>query len=187
MLLPHMRRRFPLMDAMRGIAAVAIVAFHVATTYGVADEPSTLRVYTGRLNMSVWIFFVISAFLLYRPFAAARMNATPRPSVRGYAWNRALRIFPGYWAALVVFTIWLQVPVVFTTWGAPRLFLLIQNYWSSTFGQGLGQSWSLCVELAFYAFLAALATVLMLRRMRTTSSFELTIVALVAATGLTFR
>jgi peptidoglycan/LPS O-acetylase OafA/YrhL len=175
------------MDSMRAIATIAIVGFHVANSYGVADEPGFLRQLAGRLNVGVWIFFVISAFLLYRPFVAARLRGERMISLRGFAWRRFLRIFPAYWVALIVYTVWLDVPGVFTASHAPRLLLLVQNYWTGTFGLGLGQAWSLSVELAFYVFLGLLAAVFLARHAQTSVRLELSVVALVAAGAYVFR
>jgi peptidoglycan/LPS O-acetylase OafA/YrhL len=47
------------------------------------------------LAYGVILFFTLSAFRLYRPFAAAILRADPLPSVRRYLRNRALRIHPG--------------------------------------------------------------------------------------------
>src|SRR5439155_8306716 len=58
--------------------------------------------YAQRLEVGVAIFFVISGFLLYRPFAASRAAGQPAPRTGPYAWRRVLRIVPAYWLALTV-------------------------------------------------------------------------------------
>ena len=50
--------------------------------------------------MGVAIFFVISGFLLYRPFLAASRGGPA--AIRGYLRRRVLRIVPAYWVALTV-------------------------------------------------------------------------------------
>ena len=52
------------------------------------------------LAYGVVLFFTLSGFLLYRPFAASIVRGERLPSVRGYLRNRALRILPAYWAIL---------------------------------------------------------------------------------------
>ena len=103
--------------------------------------------------MGVSVFFVISGFLLYRPFVRARLDRQPPPRTGPYAWRRFLRIVPAYWVALTVVTIWLGVPDVFTWSGVPRFYGFAQSYSSDTLLGGIGQAWSICVEVAFYAFL----------------------------------
>ena len=44
------------------------------------------------------IFFVISGFLLYRPFVVRKLRGEPFPSIGGYAIRRFLRIVPAYWS-----------------------------------------------------------------------------------------
>ena len=93
--------RFPLFDGMRAIAAGSILVTHVAaiTSFNLLNP---LGAYTARLNMGVAFFFVISGFLLYRPFLAARFAGRPPPRIRDYARRRVLRIVPAYWLALTV-------------------------------------------------------------------------------------
>lgn len=151
---------FPLLEPVRGIAACLVVAFHTATTFGVADGPGLLRQLVGRLEVTIWIFFVMSGFLIYRPFVRAHLADEPRPSTAGYAWRRFLRVAPGYWVALTVTTVWLDMPGVFGWPEAPRQYLLIKNYWEESYVAGLGPAWSLCVELQFYVLLPVYALVL---------------------------
>ena len=85
--------------------------FHVG---GVAFPPHAIAIFTSRLNSGVTLFFVISGFLLYRPFVAARFIRGRRALGTGrYAWHRFLRIVPAYWVALTVIALWLGLPHVF--------------------------------------------------------------------------
>jgi peptidoglycan/LPS O-acetylase OafA/YrhL len=176
-------------DCLRGLAACSVVAFHVANTFGVADLDGVLRHVTGRLEAGLWLFFVLSGFLLYRPFVAAALAREPRPSGGPYAWRRLLRIAPGYWVALTVTTLWLAHPQVFTAADLPRQFLLLQNYWADSYGQGLGQAWSLCVEVAFYAALPVYA--LLVGRIPVSPArrvpLELTLLAVVIGASIAYK
>ena len=95
--------RFPLLDAMRAIAALAIVAYHVAF-FSRANEHGGTGALLSRLNVGVTIFFVISGFVLYRPMVRARWEGSRR-GAGGYARRRLLRIVPAYWLALTVLAI----------------------------------------------------------------------------------
>ena len=44
----------------------------------------------------------MSAFLLYRPYAAARQRGTLLPEVRAFYRRRARKILPGYWSILAI-------------------------------------------------------------------------------------
>ena len=85
--------------------------------------------YTEHMLWVVAMFFMISAFLLYRPFVAARINATDTsPSVADYAWRRFLRVVPGYWVALAVLWVTVGMPHMGQWW--PHYFTLTQVYGS---------------------------------------------------------
>ena len=99
------RPRFPLFDSLRAIAALSIFGFHIAASQLALNDPDFP--WLGQLNVGVPIFFVVSGFLLYRPFVARRAQGRPAPSLGGYAIRRALRIIPAYWVALTVITVWL--------------------------------------------------------------------------------
>ena len=146
--------RFPLVDSLRAIAALAVVGAHAALFAGLYTSDSALRPYALQLPSGVSVFFVISGFLLYRPFVRARLAGEPRPSSGAYAWRRFLRIAPAYWAALTVVTIWLSIETVYRpAWHAPLLYGFGQVYVPETGLAGLPQAWTLCVEVTFYAFL----------------------------------
>ena len=90
-------------EGMRALAALSIVAVHVwgfSTPGGplggaiVGDAISTLAV-------GVTLFFTLSGFLLYRPFAASIARGVPHMPIRAYLRNRVLRIAPAYWVILI--------------------------------------------------------------------------------------
>lgn len=142
-------RHFGGLDALRAIAALCIVEFHAVGIYARGSAPGAwTHDWVARLDVGVPIFFLLSAFLLYRPFVRARLERA-EARVRAYAWRRVLRIYPAYWVALVVATLALGLSGTL----APRYLLLLQSYWSDTVAGGLPQAWTLCIEVAFYAFL----------------------------------
>jgi len=151
--------RFPLFDSMRAIAVLAVVATHGAFFSGLGGHGSAAGPFLGRLDVGVHIFFLISAFLLYRPFVRAGIEDAEPPLVRAYAWRRFLRIVPGYWLALTVIALALGLPGVFGA-DAPLYYGLAQIYTPETSGGGLPQAWSLCVELSFYLFLPLYAALM---------------------------
>lgn len=102
--------------------------------------------------MGVTVFFVISGFLLYRPFVAGDMAGRGTPRTLTFYRRRVLRIFPAYWFALAVFALLPGVISIFDFGWWWRYVFLIQNYSSPhiVFQPGIGPAWSLSVELAFY-------------------------------------
>jgi peptidoglycan/LPS O-acetylase OafA/YrhL len=168
--------RFPLFDSLRALAALAVICSHIGSFGGVLHEGDALRPYVGQLAVAVPIFLLISGFLLYRPFAAARLRGRERPSIPAYGWRRVLRIVPAYWVALTLITIWLgssylfhsgQQPIdVFSGRGLLAYYGFGQLYSASTRGGGIPQAWTVDTEVAFYIALPlyALLVFWLLRR-----------------------
>src|SRR6185437_9757218 len=120
--------RFPLIDALRAMAAIAVFGTHAAFFAGAEYDGSALGHYTERLEVGVAVFFVISGFLLYRPFLVARLERVARPATGAYAWRRFLRIVPAYWVALTFSTWWLHKNGVWTASGFPTFYGLGQSF-----------------------------------------------------------
>ena len=98
-------------EGLRAFAAGAIVllhAFSIPAAAGLIVNSGWLTVFTIPLNDGVPLFFVLSGFLLWRPFASAVVSGRELPSLRRYARNRVLRILPAYWAVLAVSALVLQ-------------------------------------------------------------------------------
>lgn len=157
--------RFPLIDSLRAIAAIAIVMVHVALLSGPLLVDHWWRGLLANLNIGVTLFFLLSGFLLYRPFVAARELGSPPTPVATYARRRFLRIAPAYWLALTALTIFPGVYGAFTgNWWI--YYGLLQNYpiYTATGGCaenvlrcGLSPTWSLGVEVGFYICLPIFA------------------------------
>ena len=64
-----------------------------------------------------------------------------------------LRIFPAYWLALTGVALWLGADYVFTGEGVLRYYGLLQVYDSDTITNGIGQAWTVCIEITFYLLL----------------------------------
>jgi peptidoglycan/LPS O-acetylase OafA/YrhL len=158
--------RFPLIDALRAIAACSVILYHGAYETG-AEHAGVYGPLVTRMNVGVTLFFLISGFLLYRPFVAHRLLGAPATRVRDYAWRRALRILPAYWVALTVLNLWPGLPghVFGPDWW--RYYGLLQVYNDRTLLNGIGPAWTLCVEVSFYVALplwAGLVSALVRRR-----------------------
>lgn len=142
--------RFPLFDSLRAIAALSVLLFHVAFVLEGFTDPTWGR-YATQLNIGVTIFFLISGFLLYRPFVRARYAGDPPPALGAYATRRLFRIVPAYWVALALIALWIGLPVVFDH--AYFHFTFTHVYNRQDLLTGVGHTWTLAVEMTFYAFL----------------------------------
>lgn len=136
----------PALETLRGLAIVMVVLFHYHGILGgdrSSETPLWIRLIAAG-NTGVTLFFVLSGFLLSRPFVAALNGGTPVSVVRFYR-ARALRILPAY---LVMITI---------AWGMTRE----PSLWKALLFVPLGMKafpfalpwWSLCTEVQFYVVL----------------------------------
>jgi peptidoglycan/LPS O-acetylase OafA/YrhL len=180
------RTRFEAFDGLRAIAACLVVVHHVGLFGAFASVPSLARISLG-LNSGVAIFFVISGFLLYLPYARAIGSGTRLPGWRRFASHRAVRIVPAYWVAVTVVGL---LPIGSGVFGANmwRYYSLTQTYKASTAIGGLSVAWSLCVVVAFYLTLPVLAWLLAhactATRRRSAATVQLTAVGVLAAGSL---
>jgi peptidoglycan/LPS O-acetylase OafA/YrhL len=156
--------RFPALDGVRAIAAISVVAFHVRAsgraTFGPIDR------YAAHLNAGVALFFLLSGFLLYRPFVVARAQDRP-VAVKAYLTRRIARIVPAYWLAFFALALWPGLPGVFSgSWIQSLAFL--QIYVPAWNGTGIAVAWSLCTEITFYLALPLYARAMdsLIRRSR---------------------
>jgi peptidoglycan/LPS O-acetylase OafA/YrhL len=174
--------RFPLMDSIRAIALIATVGAHASFFMSLGGSTSLSHL---RFDFGVRVFFMISGFLLYRPFVRARLRDWDAPSSLAYFWRRLLRIVPAYWVALTAIAIWLGISYVFSARGIPTYYGFAQIYQPGWVVGGLPQAWSLCVEVAFYVFLPLYAA--LLRRVGGGLRVELLAAAGLFGVGLAYK
>jgi peptidoglycan/LPS O-acetylase OafA/YrhL len=142
---PPRHPRFPLVDGLRAIAVISVLIVHVQGAAGFAAGSVPGRLLT-HLDIGVTIFFLISGFLLYRPFIAQRAGGAAPPATPDYAKRRVLRIYPAFWLVLSLMVIvpWLPGIIDGVWW---KQYLLLQS------PPVLPQTWSLSVEMSFYILL----------------------------------
>ena len=143
--------RFALFDSARGLAALVVVAAHAVVQTGALYD-AEWRALSAPLGFAVPVLFLISGFLLYRPFVRARVVGGRRVSVRRFARRRVLRVVPAYWVAFALLLLWPGLPAVTgDNWW--RYFVFGQIYSQETLFGGIGPAWTLCADAAFYAML----------------------------------
>jgi peptidoglycan/LPS O-acetylase OafA/YrhL len=199
-------------EGLRALAAGAIVLLHgfaLLAGAGLFSTAFLLQFVGAPLIDGVTLFFVLSGFLLWRPFASAIALGRTLPSLRRYARNRFLRIFPAYWAilalsALVLHSVRLVPLSADPLIGAlhdPGLLLkdalLVQELSPTTLSSGIEPAWSLSVEVTFYLLLPLLGLLAVwiarrgtTRRTRLAAALApvalLTLVALIGKLAATF-
>jgi len=166
--------RYASLDFWRGVARLMVIVFH-STYYLQAESAEThgLRklflVGLTYLWLGVPIFFVISGYCISGACDSMRRK---EHSVRSYLWRRYRRIFPPFWACVVLTVAVLLISgnsALFTESTLRHAFpqltslslsqwlgnLTLTESWRHNFGGNslaylLGQSWSLCYEEQFY-------------------------------------
>lgn len=146
--------RFGGINALRAVAALGVVAAHTLTTSPLTGLPHFLVQY---MATGVALFFVISGFLLYRPFAAS-LSDRAHVKIRSFATNRALRILPLYLVAVLVVFLASGIHS-----GQPGPLVARALTFTGVYsGHDLiPVAWSLDDEVAFYLLLPALYLALM--------------------------
>lgn len=161
---PRAPRHFAGFDGLRAIAALTVLLVHTTWASGITLH-SGLGDYTSRLEIGVSVFFLISGFLLYRPFAVSHLSGSPEPSVRKFWVRRLLRIVPAYWLALILLGVVFHVVTLGPGWkGVLGHFLFLQIYFPNLLVTGIVQAWSLCTEMTFYLFLPLYALAIASRK-----------------------
>jgi peptidoglycan/LPS O-acetylase OafA/YrhL len=162
---PRRPPRFPSFDGLRAIAAGTVLGVHVAFVSGLTLRNAGVGIYTSRLEIGVAVFFLISGFLLYRPFVVAHLAGERDPVTRSFWIRRLLRIVPAYWVALFVTTTVLHEAMGPGGWKAYAAhYLFAQIYFPNQIEGGITQAWTLCVEMSFYFLLPVYAVIVGRRR-----------------------
>lgn len=172
-------------ESLRALAALGVLEGHVyGVTHGFAPALGSFggRVLLGG-GFGLELFFALTGYLLFWPFVRRMLTDGGRVSLPGYVANRALRILPLYYIALVI---------LFAAQGGGepsqwwRFALFAENYSRATFASVDGPMWSLVVELQFYALLPILAWVIS-RVARRSARRAALVVAGLALLGLAAR
>lgn len=176
--LPTARHYYPGLNALRGVGALMVLATHSAFNTGRILDGWTGAV-LARFDFGVAIFFVLSGFLLSRPFLLRAATDRPAPSSGHYMWKRGLRILPLYWlTVLLAATVEPLNAGQFSAAKWIQNITLTQLYWPELLPFGLTQMWSLATEVAFYVVLPILCYLLLWRRSFSESRILVTLAVL---------
>jgi peptidoglycan/LPS O-acetylase OafA/YrhL len=162
----------PELDGLRGLAVLLTVIYHLALYIPrvVTLQPGGwlgpgLGATAGLLAFGatgVHLFFVLSGFLLVRPYAAAVLERRARPSTGRFLLRRAIRIFPAYWVALLLIVVLFRRDYL----AAERLpdlllhVLMLHNWSDATIETINPPFWTMPIESQFYLALPLLALLL---------------------------
>ncbi|HEY0755712.1 MAG TPA: acyltransferase [Ktedonobacteraceae bacterium] len=205
---PQQQGTIAVLDGVRALAILFVIAFHVDWTnknylhlwdWRVDPLASAVAIAGGT---GVTLFFVLSGFLLFMPYAKALLFAGRWPLARVFYLRRALRIIPGYYLSLFSLIL-LEQRAFFSAirWSGPLQYLnflldatqkpqvptlgnlalfltFLMDSSSQTFRQLDGPYWTLAVEWQFYMLLPLLALGILLLVRRVPLQRRLTAVTL---------
>lgn len=142
-------------ESLRAVAALGVLVGHVFVSTRIDAADTFLDRLVLGSGFGVYLFFTLSGYLLFWPFAKRDFGAGNRIDLAGYARNRALRILPLYLFVLAVLLVFQEGGGTLRQWVVFATFS--ENFFDDTFNTVDGVMWSLVVELHFYALLPLLA------------------------------
>lgn len=153
---PETAAEFPVLDTLRAVGALAVLTTHVTFWAGSYTRNGTWGVLMARLDVGVAIFFVLSGFLLSRPYLLRAATGSPAPATGRYLWKRFLRIYPVYAITVVVALSFIHANQDADLGDWVKTLLMLDTYAGEGFPPGLTHMWSLAVEVSFYLVLPLL-------------------------------
>jgi peptidoglycan/LPS O-acetylase OafA/YrhL len=146
--------REPLIDWLRGFAALAVVMFHYFHAssrdgWVPLQTPAALSLLSSYGYLGVHLFFMISGYVI--------MMTAQRSTLRRFAASRVSRLLPAFWVCMVLTALVelavSNAPIKPQSWAQFFANLTLVPTW---FGQEPmdGAYWSLTVEITFYLWVA---------------------------------
>ena len=181
------KKHILVLDGVRAIACLAVLAFHmnlVSTGFhlwkpllSIHTVADTLTYFATSIawfgESGVILFFLLSGFLLFLPFAKALLFDSPWPPLRRFYIRRIFRILPGYYAALFLIALFFHPEFLsLANWNHLWIFLTFQMNFALS-QQLNGPFWTLAIEFQFYLLLPILAWLFSLLVCRGTARWRL--------------
>lgn len=151
------------LDGVRAIACIYVLSYHL---HNILVLSYNLPALTGQvvfvLLLSGWsgvtLFFVLSGFLLFMPYARSLLFAEKWPETCTFYLRRAARILPGYYVSLGLLLLFAHPEYLHADHLADlALFLTFLMDAPRTFQKINGPFWTLAIEGQYYVLLPWLA------------------------------
>jgi peptidoglycan/LPS O-acetylase OafA/YrhL len=184
------------LDGLRGLAALLVFSVHMwiyqlpNTVHLQRDDLGELVLFEARVSFVM--FFVLSGYLLYRPFARAALGESRPVSITAYFVRRAARIMPAYYLALAATLVLIgtagDVPGRRTVAAGdiPLFAIFAQNYSPDTLLKLNAATWTLAVEVAFYVMLPVVGLIALNRR-RSGARAQIWLLSSLVAAGIVWN
>lgn len=200
-------------DGVRGLGALFVFATHVCllSDPALATHPTiNLQHYgwaapiLGHIDLALSAFFVLSGYLIARPFTRAYVTGGRRPRLRSYARNRVLRVVPAFYLFTILVLLRFGLDGSLQSgaaaqhlaksewWQVLGQFLFIQGQTAGPASIPIGPAWSIGAEVGFYVVIpiAAACAYLIGGRLRSPvarGAFALAVIALVMMLSIALR
>jgi peptidoglycan/LPS O-acetylase OafA/YrhL len=160
-------------DALRALAALMVVAYHVLLGSALAaGGPGARNISTSvlmrdayggplgtvaaHLNAGLYVFFALTGYFVGGPYVRAWITGGPAPAAGRYLARRARRIVPAFWLFAAISILVLH-PRDNSALDVASVFGFAQNYHASWARTAIIQAWTLDIEAAFYLALPVVA------------------------------
>jgi peptidoglycan/LPS O-acetylase OafA/YrhL len=150
-------------DALRGLA-ILMVLMHHSAQQGLVKMPHVLSVFLSLGTRGVQLFFIASAFTLFR--SHQNRNGIERSPLKNFFIRRFFRIAPIYYLGIVYYV--LRIIFNLPYWLGNQPYVSISNIFSNVFfvhgfnpywiNSLVPGGWSIAVEMVFYAIFPFLFT-----------------------------
>ena len=153
------------LDGLRGIAVILVMWYHFwQLTWLPVDVPYGL----GKWNFNVFpetgsagvdLFYFVSGFCLFYPYARTLFDGAPLQSVRSFFYRRVIKIVPSYYLAILLMIVLGFAHFDSRDEAVHQIFahvVFLQNVWGETWGGIDGVMWSLATEVQFYVVFPAI-------------------------------
>src|SRR5918998_1704959 len=193
-------------DGVRGVGALFVFATHVCL---LADPIANNNLLSygwaapilGHIDLALAAFFVLSGYLIARPYARAYVARARRPRLRNYVRNRVLRVVPVFYLMTVFVLLRFGLdgrldaaPGAETSsfWQVLGQFAFIQGQTGGPAAIPIGPAWSIGAEVGFYVIipLAAYGAYLAASRLHAAyprAALALAVIAVTAVVSIALR
>lgn len=133
-------RRYAVLDGWRAVSILLVLAGHLMPL-----GPAFMKLNAATAATGMVLFFILSGFLITKFLAAGQELPT-------FLFRRAMRILPLAWAAMLLSLVLTGAPIEHY----PGHLLFLANLTGFHLLPEVEHLWSLCVEVQFYAAIAAI-------------------------------
>ena len=187
-------------DGVRGIGALFVFTTHVCLLADPVPNNNLLSYgwaapILGHIDLALSAFFVLSGYLIARPYARAYIARARRPRLRNYVRNRVLRVVPVFYVLTVLVLLrfgldgQIDAPPGAETssfWQVLGQFLFIQGQTQGNASIPIGPAWSIGAEVGFYVIIPIAAYLAYLVASRLEGAWPRAALALAVIAVVTF-